>query len=167
MFLQIWELPFQIGLHTTWINEVLSWLLMTQMHVHHHNDTNEALSPRYALTHNENVTGKRLSPHGYDTIAFRMINNNDINKIHYEWYNKHHYPASKVHGAGMGPFAPRSAPCWPHEPCYQGSYEPCELTHIDNNVHTTLKFSANHRNSFCEQMLEHGYGNTFIIRWVM
>ena len=27
---------------------------------------------------------------------------------------------SKVHGANMGPTWVLSAPCWPHEPCYQG-----------------------------------------------
>ena len=36
------------------------------------------------------------------------------------------YPDSKVrrgqHGAHLGPVGPRLAPCWPHEPCYQGSY---------------------------------------------
>ena len=32
-------------------------------------------------------------------------------------------PDNKVHGASMGPLGPigpRQAPCWPHEPCYQG-----------------------------------------------
>ena len=24
------------------------------------------------------------------------------------------------HGTHLGPFGPRGAPCWPHEPCYQG-----------------------------------------------
>ena len=33
----------------------------------------------------------------------------------------HQIPDSKVHGAYMGPVGPRLAPCWPHEPCYQGS----------------------------------------------
>ena len=36
------------------------------------------------------------------------------------------YPESKVHGANMdahlGPVGPIWAPCWPHEPCYQGTY---------------------------------------------
>ena len=27
------------------------------------------------------------------------------------------------HGAHLGPVGPRLAPCWPHEPCYQGRYE--------------------------------------------
>ena len=27
---------------------------------------------------------------------------------------------SKIHGANMGPTWALSAPCWPHEPCYQG-----------------------------------------------
>ena len=25
------------------------------------------------------------------------------------------------HGSNLGPVGPRWAPCWPHEPCYQGS----------------------------------------------
>ena len=29
-------------------------------------------------------------------------------------------PDSKVHGAYLGPTWVLSAPCWPHEPCYQG-----------------------------------------------
>ena len=29
-------------------------------------------------------------------------------------------PNTKVHGAHLGPVGPRWAPCWPHEPCYQG-----------------------------------------------
>ena len=32
-----------------------------------------------------------------------------------------HYPDSKVHWDNMGPIRVLSAPCWPHEPCYQGS----------------------------------------------
>ena len=31
-----------------------------------------------------------------------------------------HFPDSKVHGAHLGPVGPRWAPCWNHEPCYQG-----------------------------------------------
>ena len=30
-------------------------------------------------------------------------------------------PDSKIHGANMGPIWVLSAPCWPHEPCYQGT----------------------------------------------
>ena len=31
------------------------------------------------------------------------------------------FPDSKVHGAThLGPVGPSWAPCWPHEPCYQG-----------------------------------------------
>ena len=29
------------------------------------------------------------------------------------------------HGAHLGPVGPRCAPCWPHEPCYQGPFLPC------------------------------------------
>ena len=32
------------------------------------------------------------------------------------------------HGAHLGPVGPRWAPCWPHEPCYQGSYQ-CRDSH--------------------------------------
>ena len=43
-------------------------------------------------------------------------------------------PDSKVHvtymGAHLGPTGPSWVPCWPHEPCYQGSYEP---SHTTNN----------------------------------
>ena len=28
------------------------------------------------------------------------------------------------HGAHLGPVSPRCAPCWPHEPCYQGCFFP-------------------------------------------
>ena len=28
-------------------------------------------------------------------------------------------------GAHLGPVGPRWAPCWPHEPCYQGGYVSC------------------------------------------
>ena len=27
------------------------------------------------------------------------------------------------HGAHLGPVGPRWAPCWPHEPCYQGYFQ--------------------------------------------
>ena len=44
------------------------------------------------------------------------------------------------HGAHLGPVGPRWAPCWPHEPCYQGHFA---LT-IDVNdtfrVHTNKDF---------------------------
>ena len=31
------------------------------------------------------------------------------------------HPDSEVHGTHLGPVGPRWAPCWPYEPCYQGS----------------------------------------------
>ena len=37
-----------------------------------------------------------------------------------------HSPDSKVHVAHLGPVGPRWAPCWSHEPCYQGIY----LSHL-------------------------------------
>ena len=43
------------------------------------------------------------------------------------WEDRHcDFPDNKIHGANMGPnwvlSAPGGPPCWPHEPCYQGSY---------------------------------------------
>ena len=44
-------------------------------------------------------------------------------------------PNNQAHGANMGPTwvlsAPRWAPCWPHEPCYQGWY----VTSVTPSVH--------------------------------
>ena len=38
--------------------------------------------------------------------------------------NFEHYPRKQSswgqHGANLGPIGPKWAPCWPHEPCYQG-----------------------------------------------
>ena len=33
-----------------------------------------------------------------------------------------------LHGAHLGTTGPRWAPCWPHEPCYQGCYHIVELS---------------------------------------
>ena len=42
------------------------------------------------------------------------------------WYRyiliPHKLPDNKVHGANMVPTWVLSAPCWPHEPCYQGCF---------------------------------------------
>ena len=45
------------------------------------------------------------------------------------------------HGAHLGPVGPRWAPCWPHEPCYQG-YDWHKLCYFDlpsmiSNDHST------------------------------
>ena len=44
----------------------------------------------------------------------------------YHSFNSKDTPDIKVHGANMGPnlgpVGPRWAPCWPHEPCYQGPH---------------------------------------------
>ena len=34
------------------------------------------------------------------------------------------------HGAHLGPVGPRWAPWWPHEPCFQGQYTTCFITHV-------------------------------------
>ena len=44
------------------------------------------------------------------------------------------------HGAHLGPVCPRWAPCWPHEPCYQGfqtTYH--ELMDTGRCMHCALK----------------------------
>ena len=46
--------------------------------------------------------------------------NNGFSSI---WHQPSHVPDSKVHGASMGPTWVLSAPCWPHEPCYQGMHK--------------------------------------------
>ena len=38
--------------------------------------------------------------------------------------SKSAHPYNKVHGAHLGPVGPRWAPCWPHQPCYQGNVLP-------------------------------------------
>ena len=47
-------------------------------------------------------------------------------------YRPRTYPDSRVHGAHLGPVSPRWAPCFPHEPCYQGTYK------TENRVHQTV-----------------------------
>ena len=42
------------------------------------------------------------------------------------------------HGAHLGPVSPRWAPCWPHEPCYQGCIT---LTSVDTIVKGVLWYS--------------------------
>ena len=32
-------------------------------------------------------------------------------------------PDNNFHGTHVGPVGPRWAPCWPHEPCYQGRFQ--------------------------------------------
>ena len=45
----------------------------------------------------------------------------DISRSPFPWYSQRiHVPDSKDHEADMGPTWVLSAPCWPHEPCYQG-----------------------------------------------
>ena len=35
-------------------------------------------------------------------------------------------------GTHLGPVGPRWAPCWPHEPCYQGKHITCLLLHVND-----------------------------------
>ena len=48
------------------------------------------------------------------------------------------FPDNKVHGACMGPPGPRWAPCWPHEPCYHGTFR-CLNHHSSSMRHTLLQ----------------------------
>ena len=45
-------------------------------------------------------------------------------------------PDSKIHWANMGPtwVGPRWAPCWPHEPCYQGLYVEAAISVFSSKV---------------------------------
>ena len=51
-------------------------------------------------------------------------------------YSQPRYQSSwGQHGAHLGPVGPRWAPCWPHEPCYQGSY-----TRVMSHKHHVISF---------------------------
>ena len=55
----------------------------------------------------------------FSYFTFIKIQNFSITKIHLKIS-----PIAKFmgnHGAHLGPVGPVWAPCWPHEPCYQGS----------------------------------------------
>ena len=41
------------------------------------------------------------------------------------------------HGAHLGPVGPRWAPCWPHEPCYQGTSIKQVVFHLAILLHTS------------------------------
>ena len=45
-----------------------------------------------------------------------------------------------VHGANMGPTWALSAPCWPHEPCYQGTF--LKKTPCTKNGHVSYYFKT-------------------------
>ena len=46
----------------------------------------------------------------------------------HNWAVMQKVPDSKVHGANMEPTWVLSAPCWPHEPCYQGCFHVMTLS---------------------------------------
>ena len=50
-----------------------------------------------------------------------------LTKTHLRAHWKPNTPDGKVHGAHLGPVGPRWAPCWPHQPCYQGLLTHCGL----------------------------------------
>ena len=47
------------------------------------------------------------------------------------------------HGAHLGPVGPRWAPCWPHEPCYQGACMNV-VRYSDTPRNTLLRFARQH-----------------------
>ena len=50
-------------------------------------------------------------------------------------------PDRKVHGANLGPVGPRWAPCWPHEPCYQGTFTLIHTKSMNFVLFTAFRFS--------------------------
>ena len=60
---------------------------------------------------------------------------------------KHAIPDSVVHGANMGP---TWAPCWPHEPCYQGCVFAEHTSVLDNRLNY-------HRRNRCVIFVYHFY----------
>ena len=79
---------------------------------------------------------------------------------------------SASHGAHLGPVSPRWAPCWPHEPCYQGMIK--KTSHgIDLALPKYLDFSVR-RVEWCQVMgysfcvnivLEHEPGRKPQLHW--
>ena len=70
------------------------------------------------------------------------------------------YPDSKIHGANMGPSWVRSAPDGPHEPCYQGSYDP---VHLGVVALKTLGLNSRKVHEFIIRMLRGGLINIFYV----
>ena len=56
-------------------------------------------------------------------------------------------PDSKVHGAHLGPTGPRRAPCWPHEPCYQGQWRHCKHLYGKGALANLCMVKAPHQQS--------------------
>ena len=44
-------------------------------------------------------------------------------RAHYRRRTSREQSSWGQHGAHLGPVGPRWAPCWPHEPCYQGCFD--------------------------------------------
>ena len=63
----------------------------------------------------------------------------------------HDYPRKQgswgLHGAHLGPTGPRWAPCWPHEPCYQGRLELmvtllCDVITAESNNYVFIQLNC-------------------------
>ena len=77
-----------------------------------------------------------------------VIFESKYNNLHLSWPQCVNTPDSKVHGANMGPTWVLLAPCWPHEPCYQGPLfhfrkelpTPIEGQQVQNELDRQLRF---------------------------
>ena len=58
------------------------------------------------------------------------------------------------HGAHLGPFVPRWAPCWPHKACYQGTYLRVFHTRKPPRLHK-VPFSTRRRHYPCHAPHQH------------
>ena len=76
-------------------------------------------------------TTHRIWLHHVSTMASQFTSSMTVykitcsNDIPFYWpfvrgSNRSSMDNTPVHGARLGPVGPRWAPCWPHEPCYQG-----------------------------------------------
>ena len=82
---------------------------------------------------------RSFSPYG--VTSPQWVNIYPSNLVANLWINTS--PDSKVHGANMGPVGPRWTPCWPYEPCYQGTVPvdclaPCSIGTIRKLSHACL-----------------------------
>ena len=70
-----------------------------------------------------------LSPLSHHHCTCWRAEQNTSQKKHWA-----HFPWTQSswsqHGAHLGPVGPRLAPCWPHEPCYQGYYRSLPVSRL-------------------------------------
>ena len=81
-------------------------------------------TPNYVVTQRWNTPGNWPGPLVILDIFAQVISNPMQPRLQSSWGQ---------HGAHLGPVGPRLAPCWPHEPCYQGGH------HIGNVYESTVR----------------------------